>query len=154
MGSSLVFFSPDKYRDSRKYFYKIHTFCIAEFAEPSVSHEDDKPEYHHLHHTSHQGYLCGVQPEPTDGVVVEDEDDVGDQDQGHSAAESFPVNNIRIFLSCLKNLEKPGQRFSGFSHAVRLLTFDQHKPTLGSRQTFMEEESQQSTIFSFLVTKK
>ena len=36
-----------------------------------------------------------MEPEPADGVVVEDVDDVGDQDQDHSGAESFPGRNIK-----------------------------------------------------------
>ena len=76
----------------------MNTFCIFEFAEFSVSDQDSEPEYHHLQNSSHEGNLSGVEPEPAKGVGVEDVDDVGDHDQGHSDAESFPVSNIKTSI--------------------------------------------------------
>ena len=106
MGSGWVF-PPQRYQDLRKYFNKINTFCIFRFSQFSVSDQDSQPGYHHLQNSSHQGNLSGVEPEPAKGVVVEDVDDVGDQDQGHSGAESFP-----------------GHRAWDFFHAASHLSFD------------------------------
>ena len=64
----------------------MNTFCIFEFAEFSVSDQDSEPEYYHLQSSSYEGDLTGVESEQGDGVVVEEIDDVGDQDQGHSGA--------------------------------------------------------------------
>ena len=73
----------------------IITFCIIEFPLFSLSEHDDEPEQNHLHHSSHQGNLSGVETEPADRVVVEEVDDVGDQDQHHSRAEVPPARNTQ-----------------------------------------------------------
>ena len=36
-----------------------------------------------------------MEPEPANGVVVEDVDDVGEHDQSHSSAETFPGWRIK-----------------------------------------------------------
>ena len=79
----------------REHFNMIITFCIIEFPLFSLSEHDDDPEQNHLHHSSHQGNLSGVETEPADRVVVEDVDDVGDQDQHHSSAEVPPTRNTQ-----------------------------------------------------------
>ena len=79
----------------REHFNMIITFCIIEFPLFSLSEHDDEPEQNHLHHSSHQGNLSGVETEPADRVVVEEVDDVGDQDQHHSRAEVPPARNTQ-----------------------------------------------------------
>ena len=63
---------------------------IFQFCQFSVSEEDHNPENRDLEDSPHQGNLRGVEIEPADCVVVEDVDDVGEQDQSHSSAETFP----------------------------------------------------------------
>ena len=57
-----------------------------------------------------------MKPEPANGVVVEDVDNVGDQDQDHSGAEGFPgmTTQSRPFYLVIK-LQKPGHRARDFS---------------------------------------
>ena len=66
-----------------------------------------------------------MEPEPANGVVVEDVDDVGDQDQDHSGAESFPdmATQSRPFYLVIK-FQKPGHRAWDYFHAASHLSFD------------------------------
>ena len=66
-----------------------------QFCQFSVSEEDHNPETRELEDSHHEGNLRGVETEPADGVVVEDVDDVGEQDQSHSSAETFPGRRIK-----------------------------------------------------------
>ena len=86
-----------------------------EFPEFSVFEEENDPKSHHLEDSSDEGNLSGVEPEPTDGVVVQDVDDVGDQDQSHSTTERSPSNNIKTIISRELKIEKPGERISPWS---------------------------------------
>ena len=65
-----------------------------EFPEFPVTEEHNDAGYHDLQNSSHQGNLRGVESEPADGVVVQDVNNVGGQDQSHSAAKSSPGNNL------------------------------------------------------------
>ena len=78
------------------YWSTICTFCV--FLEFSVSEEENDPKSHHLEDSSDEDNLSGVEPEPTDGVVVQDVNDVGDDDQSHSPKESSPSNNINTII--------------------------------------------------------
>ena len=73
---------------------KINTFCIFKFPEFPLAEEENNPEYRDLKNSSDQGNLSGMESEPADGVVVQDVNNVGGQDQSHSAAKSSPGNNL------------------------------------------------------------
>ena len=56
-----------------------------------ISHQN-QPEDGDLDHPSSQGHFRGVKIEPADKVVVEDVDDVGEQNQGHSLVYCSPFD--------------------------------------------------------------
>ena len=67
------------------------TFCIILWLFP-VLDEKNETEANDLHYSSDKGHLSGEELEPTDGVVVQDVNNVGEQDQSNSGTESFPGN--------------------------------------------------------------
>ena len=60
--------------------------------------ENNKAEAEDLNYSSDKSHLGGVELEPTDSVVVQDVHNVGEQDQSHSGAESFPGSKIHISI--------------------------------------------------------
>lgn len=113
-----------------------------EFPEFSVLEEDNNPEYHHLQDSSNQGNLSGVEAEPGDCVVVQDVNNVGGQDQSHSAAESSPGNRIKTIISSSKvteNLVRDSPAGPMLAAASVLIN---NSPTF----VLLRGESKQSTI--------
>lgn len=53
--------------------------------------DEDNSEQNHLHHTPHQGHLCGLQHEPAHQIVVQNVEDVRHQDEGHSSKYRLPT---------------------------------------------------------------
>ena len=69
-----------------------------EFPEFSVSEQENDPKSHNLEDSSDEDNLSGFESEPTDRVVVQDVNDVGDDDQSHSPKESSPSKQLYIII--------------------------------------------------------